>query len=116
MYPEYPVIQNARNRMMSNFISDTLTYHDGNFFSKRCFHCGQVLFINKKRGFLQQVLLFRTHFYQGQGVLRQTKFSKWPKIQVLYNALPNIFNVGTNYRQQILTSEVDPRTGRIEYL
>ena len=47
---------------MSNFISNTLTYHDGIFFPE------EVLLlwtgsITKKRRFFQQVFLFQTLFY-----------------------------------------------------
>ena len=34
MYTNTWTMQNAQNRMMSNFISDTLTYHDGIFFQE----------------------------------------------------------------------------------
>ena len=34
MYTNTRIIQNARNGMICNFISDTLTYHDGIFFQE----------------------------------------------------------------------------------
>ena len=34
MYTNTWIKQNAENRMMSNFILDTLTYHDGIFFPR----------------------------------------------------------------------------------